>query len=93
MNRILRYLLLAMCFCMPFVAFNQLDSVELTATKDTYVDSRYPTTGYGSIDTMKSGTNVVTGKFGSNIYYQRVFVEYDLSSIPSNAIIYSADLL
>ncbi|XOV67607.1 MAG: DNRLRE domain-containing protein [Fluviicola sp.] len=94
MIRKYKYLLTVMCFCMPFLAFNQLlDSTELTATQDTYVDSRYPTTSYGTIDTMKSGTNVVSGKFGSNIYYQRIFVEYDLSSIPSNAIIYSADIL
>ncbi len=94
MNRKIRNLLTMVCICAPFVAFNQiLDSLIATADQDTYVDSRYPTSSYENLDTMKSGTNVVTGKFGSNIYYQRVFVQFDISSIPSNAIIYSADLL
>lgn len=67
-------------------AFGQLTTSTLTATQDTYTNTEFPTTNYGSDTTMRSGTTV------SPQHHQRLFVEFDLSGIPSNAVIHSATL-
>lgn len=73
---------------MSTLAYAQPTSVTLTATQDSYIDSRLPTGNYGSNTTMQSATYLN----GLTYYYRRSFVEFDLSSIPSNAVIYSATL-
>lgn len=63
-------------------------TVNLSPTKDAYVNSQAPSQNYGGSTTMQVGTT--SGKGWQ--YHQRGFVAFDLSSIPSNAIIYSATL-
>lgn len=72
--------------------FAALTSANLTSTKDTYLDSRYASTPHGTYTTMSSSTYLVGGRSGSVQYYRRSYVAFDVSSIPSNAVIYSATL-
>ena len=74
----------------------QLTTVDLTSTDDSYIDSRFPTTNFGNSTTMQSRTYLYTvgGKGGGATYqyHRRSYVKFDLSSIPSDAVIYSATL-
>ena len=80
--------LLSFVFLTNSWGHSQLTTDTLISTQDSHTNSRYPTNNYGSITTMKSKTYLKKGVQ----YYTRSFVQFDLSSIPSNAIVYSASL-
>lgn len=73
--------------------FAQLSSASMYAVEDSYTTTALPNNNFGNNITMKSGTEYVAGAKGTYFqYHQRAFVKFDLSSIPTNAIIYSAEL-
>src|SRR3989338_13869 len=82
-------LLLLCCSLWNTEAFAQPSTVTLTATQDSYIDSRLPTTPDGSSSNMSCQTYLNHG----NYFYRRCFVEFDLSSIPSDGVIYSVTML
>lgn len=56
--------------------------------KDAYINSNFPNTNYGSYILLSSGSWTWSGDVG----IVRSFVEFNLSSIPTNAIVTSAKL-
>lgn len=92
--KIIFYLsVLTSIFVVSQSVFGQLTTTTLSATQDSYTDSKYPTTPYGSNTTMKSGTYYYQPPKGrAEQSHQRVYVDFNLSSIPVNAVIYSAKL-
>jgi hypothetical protein len=75
-----------------FVAFGQMNVTTHSCTQDTYVHSWItPTTGYYNDSILKATTGAI-GKRFSIQYYTRSFIEFDLSGIPSNAVVYSAKM-
>lgn len=67
-----------------------LTTVNLNITKDSYIDTKYPSNSFGSSSTLKTTTHA--GFFRGQFSYSRTYVESDLSSIPSNAQISSAKI-
>jgi len=63
--------------------------VNLEATQDSYVNSSATTTNYGSDTIIMASTTMRR----LSQYYQRSFVEFEISSIPSNAVIVSANIV
>lgn len=93
MKRIYFILFFLWCGLVPFYGHSQVQTTTLTATKDTYIDTRVPNNNYGTNQYIRSGTSEIAGPFGVFYYYhQRVFVQFNLSSIPSNAVVVSAKL-
>lgn len=67
----------------------QMDTITLKSNGDSYADIFYPSGNYGSDTLMRAGVyDSASGNFG----YTRSYVHFDLSSIPANAVIYSATL-
>jgi len=82
-----------LCFSSVF-SIAQTTTVNLSATQDTYVRSNSVNTNYGSNTNLSVGTflgRVILGG-GNTYYFTRSFVQFDVSSIPQNAIIESARL-
>ena len=73
--------------CLAFTSQAAITQASLAATQDSYTDSRYPTANYGS-NPLNVGTYLPPG--ARSPYFRRSFVDFDISSIPDNAIIYSA---
>lgn len=74
-------------------AYASLTTANLTSTKDSYINYKYPSQNFGTSSTMSAGTHTnIVSKFGTTYTYDRTYVQFDLSSIPANAIIYSATL-
>lgn len=72
-----------------FGAYSQIVSDTVSASKDGYVSSGlFSSSNYGSTTTMFAGRS----QFVFGYYTSRSVVEFDFSSIPSNAIIKSATL-
>ena len=78
--------------CLSLFAVNglhaQLTTTELAVSDDSYTDSENGTTNFGTDTLLYSGTN----HFTSGEYYHRTFLYFDLSTIPSNATIESAEI-
>lgn len=93
MNRFLNLICCGILGSLSYVSSAQLTTLSLGAVDDTYTDTRYPTTPYGGNSLMTSGTSLITGLRGGPFqYHQRAFVEFDLNSIPANAIIQEAEI-
>ncbi len=58
-------------------------TVQITASKDTYIASNFPNTNFANLNTMKLGWNDDEGAM-------RLMMQFDLGSIPKNAVINSA---
>lgn len=69
--------------------YGQLTTVTINTNKDSYIDSRYATTNYGNSTILNVGTYLYRGL---GPYYRRTFVEFDVSSLPANAVVYSAEI-
>ena len=70
-----------------------MTTTSLYPTQDAYTTTQYPTLPFQNATVLKSGTTYTPGGRGSSTHYvHRAYVEFDLSSIPSNAVIYSATL-
>lgn len=67
----------------------QLSSVTLTTDKCDYIESNV---GYNLKGKTNTTFSVGTKVSRHGAYFQRAFIEFDLRSIPSNAIIYEATL-
>lgn len=68
------------------IAFSQLNTVTFTPSKDAWIKSSTATTNYGSDTLMNAGYSTV----GPTTI--RILLEFDLSSIPKDAIITEATL-
>ncbi|MBN2390919.1 MAG: DNRLRE domain-containing protein [Anaerolineae bacterium] len=66
------------------VALAPLDTTTLYATADTYVDSATPTQNYGSVTTLYVGNQTPSA-------IDRALFRFDLSGLPSNAVIDNAN--
>ena len=84
--------IVAFIFIFGFLSRSQT-TVVLDAVQDTYVRNNAPTNNYGGSTTISVGTfrRLIIGG-GYVTYFTRSFIEFDFSSIPSNAIIESATL-
>ncbi len=60
-------------------------SMTFSAIQDTFVSKAYPTTNYGSIQSMSVGWSSSGNDF-------RILLDFDLSSLPANALVSSATL-
>ena len=60
--------------------------IELSATQDTYVTSNLPNDNWGTSNWLRLGYNLASPNYGA----VRIFLKFDLSSIPSQAVINSA---
>ena len=58
-------------------------TVTITASKDTYIASNFPNTNFANLNSMKLGWN-------NNEGAMRLMMQFDLGSIPKNAVINSA---
>lgn len=89
-------LLLSWCVLVasiPHWVNGQCSDTTFYSTQDTWTTTQNPTGNYWNHVGMKSGTAYITGRNGISVqYHQRIFVEFDVSSIPSNAIITSATM-
>src|SRR3989338_5424798 len=88
MKRILFFLLIGSFS--SFSAYAQLTTTTLTSTKDTYIDVKNSSTNYGTDSLLWVTTHL--GDTSGNYVYGRSFLSFDLSSIPTNAEIYSVKL-
>ncbi len=72
----------------------QMTTTNLYPTQDSYVTSQYPGSNYGN-SSLTSGTVYYIGSKGvpPSQYHRRAYVQFNMSSIPSNAVIYSARLM
>lgn len=78
----------AIC-CANFNLLSQT-TTSLGVLQDSYVDSRLASTNFGSDTNLH--VNTYQFKFGS-FYFRRSFIEFDLSTIPPNAVIHSAKIV
>ena len=62
--------------------------VEFPVSQDTYIASKYPNTNFGLSANLRVGYNST----GSNYGALRAFIQFNISSIPSRAVINSATL-
>ncbi|MCR9171962.1 MAG: DNRLRE domain-containing protein [bacterium] len=94
MNRFFNLVCCGVLIALSHSLHAQLSTASLQATADSYTNTRLPTTPNGSDPTMKSGTEYTIGPRGGSLqYHQRVYVKFNIAgSIPTNAIIYSAEL-
>lgn len=76
-------------FAFSFSMEAQMNTVNLKSKKDSYINNKYASTNYGTDSTMSVGTHLDTL---TSYTYNRGYLAFDLSSIPSNAVIYSATL-
>lgn len=81
------------CLILPQWLFGQCYDVTLNPSQDSYITTQSAKANYGSSSIMRCGTYYFRGRDGVNWqFYQRAFVAFDVSSIPSNAIISKATL-
>ncbi len=82
-------------FCLLSLLFatgsglGQLTTIQIPVSFESYIDNQYPTTNYGSDTIMEVGTYTVS----STTYYKRSFLKFDLSSIPTGAVVNKAHII
>lgn len=59
--------------------------IAFNCQKDAHVDNKFPTSNFGTSSSF-------TIKVSTSSFFSRAFIQFDLSSIPSNAVITQADL-
>ncbi len=60
--------------------------INVTTIKDTFVASNFPNTNYGGFGQLRTGYDSTFTNYGA----ERILMEFNIGSIPSNAIINSA---
>lgn len=81
--------LFLLCMFYAQIYFSQsIQSTTIIASKDALIDNQSPTTNYGGIGSIEAGVKIS----GGVTTVRRSYLDFDLSGIPSNAIITSATL-
>lgn len=81
--------LFLLCMFYAQIYFSQsIQSTTIIASKDALIDNQSPTTNYGGIGSIEAGVKIS----GGATTVRRSYLDFDLSGIPSNAIITSATL-
>ena len=83
-----KYSLILIALMLTSVGFTQLTTVNISVDKDSYIDTKKPSTNFGTDQALGVGTYEIR----RIQYHKRAFVYFDLSTIPAGAEIYSAKI-
>lgn len=84
----LKYFLILVIAASNLVFAQQITTTTLYASVDTYIDNISTSTSYGSANPL----NVTVAVNGSSFRVRRTLIYYNLSSIPTNAVITNAEI-
>lgn len=83
------FVLVLLCIHIAHIGYSQsIQTSTIVASKDALIDNQNPTTNYGSATSIEAGVKIS----GGITTVRRSYLDFDLSGIPSNAIVTSATL-
>lgn len=89
--RLQQLVLLLFVLSFEYYSIAQTTTISINSDKSAHTTSDSPTTNFGSVSSLWAG-RMPPRLMGGSYSTRRTYVEFDLSSIPQNAIIISASL-